>query len=146
MHFAPLTPSVLYMKFSKEDEGLNDLIAAAREAKMVVIAAEAQAAEADARLMDYLASKGQQSGSYRNGSKIVTAKIVKSETTSVDETGLKKAIGAAAFGKITVQRVDQTRLKNAMVAGEIDPVVVAQYTTIKQRAPYIRYSEKEVEE
>lgn len=63
-------------------------------------------------------------------------------TTTFDELGLKKALGARQFNKLTVSKLDRGKLEEAIQAEQIDPAVVAQYTKITPGAMSIRLTKK----
>lgn len=63
-------------------------------------------------------------------------------TTTFEEAGLKKALGARQFNKLTVARLDRTKLEEAVQAGDVDPAVVAQYTKITPGSTTLRLTKK----
>jgi hypothetical protein len=67
--------------------------------------------------------------------------IVQAERVKINEDGLRKALGARAFNKLTIRKVDQKKVTEALTQGEIDPVVVSQYTEAVLNRPSIRITE-----
>lgn len=116
------------------------------EARRAMVAAEEAYRALQSQLITIIeARKISEIGIEDNGVK-TTARIVRSETTTVDEISLKKALGARTFNKVCIQRVDKGKLQRAMTDGTVDPVVVAQHTVIKSASPYLRFTTKEVPE
>lgn len=95
-----------------------------------------QVFEAEKRLIDALESKGQKSVSANNGD--LTGTLVKGSTITINEESLKKALGAGLWKKVTKQVLDKERLEAHIVTGDIDPNVVAQHSTEKDRKPFIK--------
>ncbi len=73
--------------------------------------------------------------------KVYRATYVQAIRTQVNEEGLKKAIGAVRFRKVSKQVLDKRLLEEALEAGTIDPVVVGQFVTEVPNRPSIRLSE-----
>jgi hypothetical protein len=67
-------------------------------------------------------------------------------TVSYDEEGLKKALGAKAYQKITVNKLDKAKLETAVQNGDIDTRVVAQHASINVGARSVRLTRKVAEE
>lgn len=70
-----------------------------------------------------------------------TFTLVQAERTKINEAGLKKALGARNFNKLTVAKLDQMKLRAAIDNGEIDPIVVGQYSEVVLNKPSIRMTE-----
>jgi len=85
---------------------------------------------------------GQKSISAKHGSTKITVTVVSKEVTTFNEDGLKKALGSVSYKKLCKTSLDKDKLLKAISAGDVDPVVVATYSEIKQSAPYIRLTEK----
>jgi len=114
--------------------------------------AEARRAEEDAKrrralveeeLMAEMTKSQLKSTSTRDGGKRLQVTYVQGETASIDEAGLRKALGATAFRKYTVEKLDRKRLEAAMDTGEVDPIVVGQFVSVAPSKPYLRFTEKE---
>jgi len=83
------------------------------------------------------------SAELHDGGKLVRVTYVQGETTSIDEAGLKKALGAAEFRKYTQEKLDKKKLEDALDRGDVDPIVVGQYVKVNPSRPYLRFTEKE---
>jgi len=59
-------------------------------------------------------------------------------TTKVDEQGLKKALGARTFNKLTKPVLDKAKLETAINEGDVDAAIVSQYVEVKDGATSIR--------
>ncbi len=70
------------------------------------------------------------------------ATVVKTSSYAWNETGLKKALGARVFNKLTTAKLDKKKLEAALVSGEIDPRVAAAHAVEKEGAAFIRFTEK----
>jgi hypothetical protein len=90
--------------------------------------------------------KHQKSYKWAHNGKQRTVTYVRSDRVEIDEKALRKALTAKVYDKFTVKKLDRKRMEAAMSAGEIDPMVVSQYITSKPGMPYLKYSEKEIEE
>jgi len=84
--------------------------------------------------------------SWREGDKIKKLTYVRSTTTEIDEKGLRKALTAKVFDRYTVKKLDKKAMEAAMDTGEVDPVIVSKFVTLKPRKPYLTYKESEVKE
>jgi len=67
--------------------------------------------------------------------------LVQAERVKINELGLKKALGARLFNKLTVAKVDQNKLKSAIAEGIVDPVVLEQHSEVVLNKPSIRITE-----
>lgn len=94
------------------------------------------------RLVDELIRAGRKSSEYQG----VRATLMKQSEYRFDEPGLKKALGARVWNKLTVAKLDKKKLEAAMANGDVDPVVVAAYAAEKESAPYIRLTENPKDE
>lgn len=79
------------------------------------------------------------------GSTKVKVTYVQRTTTSLDEEGLKKALGVAKWAKVTKTVVDKRKLEKAIDDGVVDPMVVGQHVSQNLSKPYLRFSTSEVE-
>lgn len=66
--------------------------------------------------------------------------LVQAERTKINEDALKKALGAVKFRKLCKQVVDQSKVKEAINNGELDPVVLAQHSEVVLNRPSIRFT------
>ena len=67
-------------------------------------------------------------------------------TTVIDERGLRRALGAKVFDRYTVRKLERRAMEKAMDSGEIDPITVSRYVTLKPNKPHLSLIEKEVAE
>jgi hypothetical protein len=68
------------------------------------------------------------------------ATVVRGNITTYNEAGLKKALGAATWNKITKKVLDRPKLEQAVNDGEIDINVVAAHAEVKPKKPYVSFS------
>ena len=66
------------------------------------------------------------------------ATCVKSETVKIDEAGLKEKLGEEVWEQITTPKLDMKKLESLVATGDIDPELVAHYSSIVPRTPYIK--------
>jgi hypothetical protein len=98
--------------------------------------------KAEAELVSILeAQEVKSTSSEWDGVKYTTTSTSRTNT-KFDELGLKKALGARQFNKLTIAKLDKTKLEQAIEAGEVDPAIVAQHTEITPGAPTIRLTKK----
>ena len=126
MRIVQETPEVLL------NQAIQDYQAAKQNAEI----AQQELEEAKHLLIYTLEKAGRKSYTFGQ----TRATVVVSETTSFDEPGLKKALGARLFNKFTTAKLDKKKLEAAMENNEVDKVVVSQYATIQQSQPFIRLS------
>lgn len=86
-----------------------------------------------ALLFDQRGQKSRAHGGYRYT-------LVRAERTKINELGLKKAIGARAFNKLTTAKVDPAKVKTAVEEGTLDPVILGQHAENVLNKPSVRIS------
>lgn len=69
---------------------------------------------------------------------------VQSNTTVINEPGLRRALRAKVFDAYTKRVLDRRAMEAAMAAGEIDPVLVSQYVQVRPNRPHLTYKTGEV--
>lgn len=74
------------------------------------------------------------------------ARVVRKDSVKINETGLKKALGARLFNKATKTVLDRKKLDELMQTGEIDPVIVSTNSEIVPQKPYISFTKVTREE
>lgn len=95
--------------------------------------------EIQSKLVEY--AEREQTKTIESGT--VRATVVCSERISYNERLLKKALGVKLWNTIKTEKVDASKLKTAMTQGAIDPVIVAQHSTITKSKPFLRLSNAE---
>lgn len=98
--------------------------------------------KAEAYLIAVLEEQELKSTSGEIGGVQYTTTSTSRTTTVFDEGGLKKALGARQFNKLTVAKLDRTKLEEAVQADQVDPAVVAQYTKINTGGTTLRLTKK----
>ena len=83
---------------------------------------------------DYTAKMGDDS--------IVSVKIVRGETVSIDENALKKSIGATLWNAITTRHLDKSLLDAHITRGDIKPMTLARASVATPKKPHIRVTKK----
>lgn len=68
-----------------------------------------------------------------------TLTYVQSRTTTIDEKGLRKALGAKTFDRYTVKKLDRKAMENAIDAGDVDPVTVSRFVVLRPNKPHLTY-------
>lgn len=125
------------------EDVLNSNILLLAQAKQDAILANKEVKELEEKIIDSLTRRNQKSASYRDGEGIIRVTLVRSETTEINEMGLKKALGAKKFNKLTDRKLNRQKLEKAMASGEVNAVIVAQNSAFSSRNPYIRLTESE---
>jgi len=64
--------------------------------------------------------------------------VVQGETTRVDDDGLKKAMGAVKFRRVTKTKVDTKLLEKAVKDGLVDIDTVAAFVSITPNKPFVK--------
>ena len=98
--------------------------------------------KAEAQLIAVLEEQELKSTGSEIGDVRYTSTVTQRTQTTFDESGLKKALGARSFNKLTISRLDKSKLETAINEGSLDPAVVAQYTTITSGAPSLRLTKR----
>jgi len=104
--------------------------------------ANEQVKKAEAQLIAILEEQELKSTSGEIDGVKYTSTSTSRTSTTFDEGGLKKALGARQFNKLTVAKLDRQKLEEAIQADQVDPAVVAQYTKITPGAMSIRLTKK----
>lgn len=73
---------------------------------------------------------------------LYTGTVVHSESRVVDEEGLRQAVGSRAWKLVTRRVVDRKKLEAHTAAGDVSADTVAEYTVVKKRQPYVRFTVK----
>lgn len=101
---------------------------------------QAEQAEAAARreLVEYMEANQRKTVSAETpyGKRKVT--YSRSTRITIDEKGLKKAIGAKLFNKFTVRKLDRAKLEKALDEGVVSPNTVSPYVKESYSTPYLR--------
>jgi len=66
---------------------------------------------------------------------------VQSETTKIDEEGLRKSLGTKLWNKVTDRKVSKSKLLIAIAEGEISQELASSFITVQANKAYIRFSE-----
>jgi hypothetical protein len=111
------------------------------DAKKAADHAKRELEAAEAELIESLRAAGDKSTSLTEGDKVQRATVVQTETTKIDEEGLRKALGVKLWNKVTVKKVDKAKLTAIIADGEISPELASGFLTVQKNKPYIRYSE-----
>lgn len=98
------------------------------------LAASVAAEEQQAKVIDLLRLEGKKT--HRN--KAYKATLVQGTTVKYNEPGLKKALGAQVWRKVTKQVLDKKKLEDLVQEGEIDVHVIAENSVVNDNKPYVR--------
>lgn len=102
--------------------------------------------KAEARLLAILEEEELKSSSLTEDGVTYTVSATTRTTTSYNEAGLRNALGAKTYAKLTTARLDKTKLEHAVEAGDIDVHVVAQHATVTPGARSLRLTRKVAQE
>jgi len=116
------------------------------DAKKALDLAQNRLKKAQAVLLDQMAHDHQKSYRWTKEGRTYGVTYVRAERVEVDEKALRKALTAKVFDKYTVRKLDRKAMEAAIDTGDIDPMVVAKHVLTKPGEPYLRYSEKEIED
>jgi hypothetical protein len=114
------------------------LLASLRLAKDKLATAEEDVQELQKALVEDMKKTGDFKVRTAVGGESITGTLVEASRIVVDEPGLKKALGAARWGKVTKAVLDKDKLEHEIAAGGIDPNVVAAHSEEVPNKPYIR--------
>lgn len=71
---------------------------------------------------------------------------VRGTTVQVDESGLKKALGAKTYNKLLKHSLDRSLLEKAVEAKEVDAETVAKFLSESHKKAFLRMSEAKDED
>jgi hypothetical protein len=100
--------------------------------------------EAQSRLIKQMEADQRKSFRWKEDGVSRAITYVQKRTTVINEAGLRKALTAKVFDKYTKRVLDRKAMEEAMDTGEVDPVTVLQYVTMKPQRPYLELREKEI--
>ncbi len=92
------------------------------------------------------AQKHQKSMTLTSEGKAINVTYVQKTSYDLDEKGLRRALTAKVFDSYTEKKLNRKALEEAMSRQDVDPTVVAKYVSEKPSTPYLRYTEKDIEE
>ena len=118
---------------------IENALHALKAAKAAKLEAETQIEDAQALLIKIAERDEVKTLSGTVDGQTVNATVVAVERLSYDEKALKKALGDK-WKTIRTEKVDATKLKTAIIKGEVDAMEVAKHTTIQKSKPYLRLS------
>ena len=124
----------------------NDLVAEYLRARTERDTAQAHLDEAQARLIKQMEADQRKSFKWTSDGRQRNLTYVVKRTTVVDEPGLRKALTAKIYDRYTKRILDRRAMERAMDAGDVDPVTVSRFVSMKPHNPYLDYREKEVTE
>lgn len=121
----------------------NELVADYLRARSERDAAQARVDELGERLIKQMEADQRKSFRWKADGLARAVTYVQKRTAVIDERGLRKALSAKVFDKYTVRKLDRKAMETAMDAGEVDPVTVSRFVTMKPGRAYLEYREKE---
>lgn len=115
-----------------DDEELAALIDAVNQAEGELIEAQEQRNKVRSELAQHLLLRGERSvvGLNLEGEQFRVT-VVSRDTTNIDAEALKANIGARAFNKLTVRKLDMTKVKEAVADGSLDVEDLSWVTEVK---------------
>ena len=113
-----------------------------REAKIALEVAEAHYRQANDELAALMSAKGSKTGAALLGDGVkYRITFVQAERLEINESGLRKAIGAVVFDKLCDLKLNRSKLELAVAEGRVDPAVVGLHSQRKLNRPSFRFSE-----
>jgi hypothetical protein len=123
-----------------DDAVLAEMIASAHAHKVEAEAARRRYEQSEAALVGYLQENRRKQVMLEQGAgHYLKVNMVVGERVVIDETKLKKAIGARAFNKLTHRVLDKKLLESAVARGEVDATVLAIASEVKPNKAYLRF-------
>ena len=99
-----------------------------------------------ARLMKQMEADQRKSYRWQADGHAFGVTYVQAHTTVIDERGLRRALTAKVFDRYTKKVLDRKAMETAMDAGQVDPITVSRFVTLKPNKPHLALNEKEVQE
>lgn len=125
------------MRFDEEkQQALRVYIDVIEKADDAINAATAIKKDAQAQIIGLLRAQGEFSVN------VDSTRITRVEPTrlEIDSDSLKNALGARAFNKLCVQKLDPEKVRAAVKDGVLDAEVLAKHSVVKPIAPSLRMS------
>ena len=107
--------------------------------------AQARLDEVSALLMKQMEADQRKSYRWTDDDHRYSVSYSVAHTTVIDEKGLRRALRAPVFDKYTKRVLDRKAMEAAMDAGEIDPITVSRFVTLKPSKPHLALQVKEVD-
>lgn len=129
------------------DYELAEAVLEYEDAKAAEESATARRQDAQDRVAVLLEAAGYKTKTVDYGDRKL--KVTRSQSdyiANVDEKGLRKALGAKLWRKVSVTKLSQPLLKEAIERGEVDPLVAGQFLEVKAKKPTIHLSAVKEEE
>jgi hypothetical protein len=121
----------------KDSAALTRFIQAKKAADQAI--RELKAAEEE--LVEQLREQHKKSVTLTEGDKVQRATFVQTESTKIDEEGLRKAVGVKIWNAITDRKVNKAKLLEQVGTGTLTEQQVAPFITVVPNKAYLRYSE-----
>ncbi|CAB5220339.1 hypothetical protein UFOVP238_29 [uncultured Caudovirales phage] len=93
-------------------------------------------ADAESRLITLMDSAGEKTVTTDDDG--VKGTLVRASSLVINEDGLRKAVGAKLWNRITKRTLDKKKLEAFVTTGEISAVLVAAHSSERQSKPYVR--------
>ena len=122
----------------------DPLVADFLTARRIRDRAQADLDEAQDRLIKQMEQDQRKSFKWTDEGWSRTVTYVQAHTTVIDEAGLRKALGARAYDRYTIKKLDRRAMEKAMDEGTVDPITVSRYVTLKPNKPHLSLTEKEI--
>jgi len=120
-------------------EAFRDFITKKTDADRAIRALE----DAEAKLLGLMESKQIKTATQQYDGIKFSATYTQRTTHQINEQGLRKALGARAFDKFTVKKLDRKALEQAMSNGDVDPMVVAKFVDQVPGKTFLTYRARE---
>lgn len=122
------------------DHQLEVLTMAFRMAKARAEMAQETFRQVEGELVELLRERGKKTSTIQVGNEYLRTTVVQRDNLTVNEAGLRKALGAKTFDALCTKRLSKSLLAEAVAKGEIDPVVVAQHSEAAVAKASIRFT------
>src|SRR4051812_20933532 len=116
------------------------LIADLAGARAQVEFAQAKVKSIEGDLIEYMQQVRRKTLKTSQGGYLLQTTVSTRTTTSVDEKGLRKRLGAKSFDRYTKRVLDKKLLEEALESGEVDRVWVAPFVTVKTSDPFVVFT------
>lgn len=124
---------------------LDDLVEARQAAQEALIKAQDEFDDADRAVTAFMKSEQMKTSDVTVSGKDFKVTLIERETMRIDEKGLKDYIGARAFNKVCVKKVDRKLLETAVTDPSFPLNVegLSKFVTITTSKPFLRITEHE---
>lgn len=128
---------------TKTRENAQQLLLSLGDVKHEIAELQEQSKALEAELLDDLDEMDEKSLTVTTtAGEVLTGTKVQGERVQINDTALKKKLGATMWNKVTERVLDKRKLEDQIAAGEVEVADVAAASTTAKNKPYVKVTRK----